>query len=49
MIKIIDKNCIFLIGKIEDIKLQLASIDNKSMTLIEYIKLQSISYKNSLN
>lgn len=49
MIKVIDKNCICLIGKIQEIKLQLATIENKSMTLLEYIKLESINLKNSLN
>ena len=49
MIKVIDKNCIYLIGKIEDIKQQLASIENESMTLAEYIKQQNIYLKKSLN
>jgi hypothetical protein len=49
MIKVIDKNCIYLIGKIEDIKMQLASIENESMTLAEYIKQQNILLKNSLH
>ena len=49
MIKVVDKNCIYLVGKIEDIKLQLASIEDKSMTLAEYIKEQSLRLRNSLN
>jgi hypothetical protein len=49
MIKVIDKNSIYLIGKIEDIKRQLATIENESMTLAEYIKQQTINIKNSLN
>lgn len=49
MIKVIDKNRIYLIGKIEDIKQQLASKDNESMTLAEYIKQQNKCLKNSLN
>jgi hypothetical protein len=49
MIKLIGKNSIYLIGKISDIKLQLTSIDNKSMTLAEYIKQQTLQYRNSLN
>jgi hypothetical protein len=49
MIKVIDKNSIYLIGKIEDIKRQLATIENESMTLAEYIKQQTINRKNSLN
>lgn len=49
MIKVIDKNCIYLIGKIEDIKRQLASIENENMTLAEYIKKQTINFKKSLN
>jgi hypothetical protein len=49
MIKVIDKNCIYLIGKIVDIKRQLASIENENMTLAEYIKLQDKLFKNSLH
>lgn len=49
MIKVIDKNCLYLIGKIEDIKRQLASIENESITLAEYIKQQTIKIKESLN
>jgi hypothetical protein len=49
MIKVIDKNCIYLIGKIEDIKRQLASIENENMTLAEYIKQQDKLLKNSLH
>jgi hypothetical protein len=49
MIKVIDKNSIYLIGKIEDIKRQLAAIENESMTLAEYIKQETINRKNSLN
>jgi hypothetical protein len=49
MIKVIDKNCICLIGKADEIKLQLASVENMSMTLAEYIKLQSVALKSSLN
>jgi hypothetical protein len=49
MIKVIDKNCIYLIGKIEDIKRQLASIENETMTLAEYIKQQDKLFKNSLH
>ena len=49
MIKVIDKNCIYLIGRIEDIKKQLASIEDENMTLAEYIKQQTVLFKNSLN
>lgn len=49
MIKLIGKNSIYLIGKVKDVKLQLAYIENKSMTLAEYIKQQTFEYRNSLN
>jgi hypothetical protein len=49
MIKVIDKNCICLIGKVDEIKLQLASVKNMNITLAEYLKMQSIAFKNSLN
>lgn len=49
MKKLISKNSIFLIGKIYELKLQLSGIDDKSITLADYIKLQAAEYKNSLN
>lgn len=49
MIKVIDKNCIYLIGKIKDLKKQLAIIGNEGMTLAEYIEQQITNLKNSLN
>lgn len=49
MIKVLGLNSIFFIGKVSEIKLQLAAIDNKNITLADYIKLQNKIYKNSLN
>lgn len=49
MIKLIGINRIYLIGKAKEIKLQLASIDDKSITLAEYIKQQTIMVQKSLN
>jgi hypothetical protein len=49
MIKLIGKNSIYLVGKINDIRLHLASIENKSMTLAEYLKQETLNYRNSLN
>jgi hypothetical protein len=49
MIKLIGINSIYLIGKVRDIRFQLASIDDKSITLAEYIKQQTIIYQKSLN
>jgi len=49
MIKLINRNSIYLIGKIRDVKQQLASIDDTSITLAEYIKQQANLHKNSLN
>lgn len=49
MIKLIDKNSIYLIGKIKEVKLHLASIEDKSITLVEYISQQALLYRKSLN
>jgi hypothetical protein len=49
MVKIIDSNCIYFVGKVYEVMLQLAAINDKSITLAEYIKQQAYMYKNSLN
>jgi hypothetical protein len=49
MRKLIGKNSIFLVGRIEEIRLQLLLFKDSSMTLAEYIELQASAYKNSLN
>lgn len=49
MIKHFSNNGICLIGKLKEVELQLAAMQNKNMTLAEYIKQQAVLYKNSLN
>jgi|GEM_PF-6838699 len=49
MIKVIGSNSIHFVGKIKDIQCHLAAIENKNLTLAEYIKLQLFLYKQSLN
>lgn len=49
MKKLIGKNSIFLIGIIAELRLQLALMGNKNLTLAEYIKQQAVEYRNSLN
>lgn len=49
MIRIIDGKSIYFIGKIREVKQQLACIKDKHMTVVDYIRLQSANYKNSLN
>lgn len=49
MKKLISKNSIFLIGKSSELRIQLLKIEDKNMTLADYIKVQTTAYKNSLN
>lgn len=49
MKKLIGKNSIFLIGRAAELRLQLFMIEDKNMTLADYIKAQATAYRNSLN
>ena len=49
MVKLIGKNSFYFIGKLKDIMLQLALIEDKDITVVDYIKQQTQISKNKLN
>lgn len=49
MTKHIYENSFYLVGKIKDIKLYLASITDKNITVYDYIRQEARSYRASLN
>ena len=49
MKKLVSANSIGYIGKISEIRFHLSLIANTNISLYDYIKQQSLLYKNSLN
>ncbi|MDF2520802.1 MAG: hypothetical protein K0R84_1430 [Clostridia bacterium] len=49
MIKIIGENSIYMIGKVYELKELLSSIEDKSISVAEYIQRQACLYAKSLN
>ncbi len=49
MTKHIQENSFYLVGKMVDIRLYLASIADKNITVYDYIKQEAHAYRASLN
>lgn len=49
MTKIIDNKSYFFIGKFTDLIIQLSAIENKNMTLLEYLKCERSRLNKLLN